>query len=96
MENDELRPSDVLCQAFSMVDGICQRSFPFVTFHCGPACPSPNCPGHQPDYVSLSVGEEQVRRKHVFNVMPGRQGNRLPFMYCKDHSFERELNEWIP
>ena len=44
----------------------------------------------------LGVGEEQVRRQHVFNVMPGRQGDRIPFMYCEDHSFERELNEWIP
>ena len=95
-ENDEVRPSDVLCHMFSMVDGICKTNFPFVSFHCGPACPSSNCPGHLPNYVSQSVGEEQVRRQHVFNVMPGRQGDRIPFMYCEDHSFERELNEWIP
>ena len=37
----QMRPSDVLCQVFSMVEGICKRDFPFVKFHCGPAFPSP-------------------------------------------------------
>ena len=91
-----MRPSDVLCQVFSMVEGICKRNFPFVKFQCGPACPSPNCPGHQPNYVSQSVGEEHVPRQHVFDVMPGRQGDRVSFMYCQNRSFEDELDEWIP
>lgn len=92
----QMRPSDILCQVFSMVEGICKRDFPFVKFHCGPACLSPNCPGHQPNYVSQSVGEEQVPRQHVFDVMPGRQGDRVSFMYCQNRSFEDELDEWIP
>lgn len=93
-----MRPSDILCQVFSIVEGICKRNFPFVKFHCGPACPSPNCSGHQPNYVShaQSDGEEQVLRKHVFDVMPGRQGDRISFTYCKNRSFEEELDEWIP
>ena len=92
----QMMPSDVLCQVFSMVDGICHRNFPFVKFHCGPACPAANCPGYQPNYVSQLVEEEQVPRKHVFDVMPGRQGDRISFMYCKNRSFEEELDEWIP
>ena len=95
--NKRMRPSDVLCQVFSMVEGICKRDFPFVKFHCGPACPLLNCPGHQPNYVSQSLGEEQVQRKHVFDVMPGRKGDRISlFMYCKNRSFEDALEEWIP
>ena len=91
-----MMPSDVLGQVFLMVDGICHTNFPFVKFHCGPACLSPNCPGHQPNYLSQSVGEEQVPRKHVFDVMPGRQGDRVSYMYCQNHSFAEELDEWIP
>ena len=92
-----MRPSDVLCQVFSMVDGICRRDFPFVKFHCGPPCPSHKCPGHQPDYLSYSAGEEQgPRRPHVYNVMPGRQGDRIVSLYCENYSFEEELDEWVP
>ena len=66
--------------------------FPFVKFHCGPPCPSHKCPGHQPDYLSYSAGEEQgPRRPHVYNVMPGRQGDRIVSLYCENYSFEEEL-----
>ncbi|XP_015751701.1 PREDICTED: uncharacterized protein LOC107331606 isoform X2 [Acropora digitifera] len=51
-------PSDVLCQVFSMIDGICKSSFPLVKFHCGPACPSDTCPGHQDDYFTSLPAEE--------------------------------------
>ena len=46
--------------------------------------------------INQTMCHHHMRRQHVFNVMPGRQGDRIPFMYCEDHSFERELNEWIP
>ena len=91
-----MKPSDVLCQVFSMVDGICRRDFPFVKFHCGPPCPSHQCPGHQPDYLSYSAGQEQGPRRHVYNVMPGRQGDKRAFLYCKNYGFEEELKEWVP
>jgi len=96
--NHGMKPADVLCQVFSMVDGICKRDFPYVKFHCGPACPSPVCPGHQDDYLmSLPAGRvDQATRTHVYNVMPGRQGNRVACLYCRNHSFQEELDEWIP
>ena len=92
-----MRSADVLSVVFSMVDGIHKRYFPFVKFHCGPACPSSTCPGHQDDYlVSLPVGMDQDTRRHVYDVMPGQQGDRVvAFLYCEDHSFEDELGEWV-
>jgi len=93
-----MKPADVLCQVFSMVDGICKRDFPYVKFHCGPACPSAMCPGQQDDYLmSLPAGQvDQGTRTHVYNVMPGRQGDRVACLYCRNHSFQEELDEWIP
>ena len=92
-----LRPSDVLCQVFSMVDGICKRYFPYIKFHCGPACPSQTCPGHQGDFLSsYPAAVDQGTRRHVYDVMPGRQGDRIAFLYCENHSFEQELAQWIP
>ena len=93
-----MKPSDVLCQVFSMVDGICRRDFPFITFLCGPACPSQTCPGYQDDFFTSLPSDEDphTRHCHVYNVMPGRQQDRTPFLYCEDHSFEDELEEWIP
>ncbi|XP_068724424.1 uncharacterized protein [Montipora capricornis] len=98
---NKMKPSDVLCQVFSMVDGICRRDFPFIKFHCGPACPSQTCPGYQDDFFTSlpadpSDEDPHTRRCHVYNVMPGRQRDRTPFLYCEDHSFEDELEEWIP
>ncbi|XP_066019375.1 uncharacterized protein [Pocillopora verrucosa] len=92
------KPSDVLCMVFAMVDGVCQQSFPFVKFHCGPACPSLECPGHQDedDFLVHPAGEPSIKRCHVYNIMPGRQGDKIPFMYCVNHCFEDELIEWIP
>ena len=95
-----MKPSDVLCQVFSMVDGICRRDFPFIKFHCGPACPSQTCPGYRDDFfTSLSADltdeDSRMRRCHVYNVLPGRQRG-TPFLYCENHSFEDELKEWIP
>ena len=88
----------MLCQVFCMVDGICKRDFPFVRFHCGPACPSLTCPGHQEDYLSYFAAEtvDQGNRRHVYNVMPGRQGDRIASLHCRNHSFEDELDEWVP
>ena len=95
--NCGMRPSDVLCQVFSMVDGICKRYFPYIKFHCGPACPYQTCPGHQDDFLSsYPPAVDQGTRRHVYDVMPGRQGDRIAFLYCENHSFEQELDEWIP
>ncbi|XP_044169069.1 uncharacterized protein LOC114965869 [Acropora millepora] len=92
------KPSDVLCQVFSMIDGICKSYFPLVKFHCGPACPSDTCPGHQDDYFTSLPAEEGngTRRRHVYNIMPGRQGNRAAYLYCENNCLEDELYEWIP
>ena len=88
----------MLCQVFSMVDGICKSYFPLVKFHCGPACPSDTCPGHQDDYLTSLPAEEGngTRRRHVYNIMPGRQGNRAAYLYCENNCLEDELCEWIP
>ena len=87
------KPSDVLCQVFSMVDGICKRCFPFVKFHCGPACPSTKCPGYQDNYMHTPYHHY---RRHVFNIMPGRQVDKNASLYCVNKSFEDELKDWIP
>ena len=92
-----MMPCDVLCQVFSMVDGICTRDFPFIKFHCGPACPSQTCPGFQEDnFTSVPTEEDHdTKRRHVYNLMPARR-DRAPFLYCENHNFEDELKEWIP
>ena len=95
--NRGMKPSDILCQVFSMVDGICKRYFPFIKFHCGPGCPSYACPGHQDDYLMSPPPEmAQSTRRHVYNVMPGRQGDRIAFLYCGNRSFEDEMDQWVP
>ena len=95
--NHGMKPSDILCQVFSMVDGICKRDFPFVKFHCGPGCPSRACPGHQDDYLMPPPPEmAQSTRRHVYNVMPGRQRDRIAFLYCGNHSFADEIDQWVP
>lgn len=93
-----MEPSDVLMQVFAMVDGVCRSSFPSVKFHCGPACISAKCPGHQEegDFLAHAVGEPSVKRYHVYNIMPGRKEDKIPFMYCVSHCFEDDLKEWIP
>jgi len=88
-----MKPADVLCQVFSMVDGICKQNFSFIKFHCGPACPSPECPGYQDNYMYTP---HQHTRRHVYDVMPGRQGDNIASLYCVNNSFEEELEEWIP
>jgi len=88
-----VKPADVLSQVFSMVDGICKRDFSFVKFHCGPVCPSQECPGYQDNYMYTP---HQHTRRHVYNVMPGRQGDNIASLYCVNNSFEEELEEWIP
>ncbi|XP_078367729.1 uncharacterized protein LOC144651655 isoform X2 [Oculina patagonica] len=80
-DEDGMKPSDVLTQVFSMVSGIHKRDFPFVKFHCGPACLSPQCPGN---------------RRHVYDIMPGRQRDKLASLDCINHSFKNELKEWLP
>ena len=93
-----MKPSDVLMQVFAMVDGVCRSSFPSVKFHCGPACLSPKCLGHQEegDFLVHAVGEPSVKRYHVYNIMPGCKEDKIPFMYCVSHCFEDDLKEWIP
>lgn len=86
------KPSDVLCEVYSMVEGICKRSFPFVKFHCGPACPSTECPGYLDNYMHTP---DRHYRRHVFNIMPGRQEDKTAFLYCVNKSFEDELKDWI-
>ncbi|XP_074617762.1 uncharacterized protein LOC141876866 [Acropora palmata] len=91
-------PSYVLGQVFLMIDGICQSNFPSVEFHCGPACPSETCPGYQDDYfTSLPTAEGNgTRRRHVYDIMLGRQGNQPVYLYCENKCFEDELYEWVP
>ncbi|XP_020612349.1 uncharacterized protein LOC110050719 isoform X2 [Orbicella faveolata] len=88
-----MKPADVLHQVFSMVDEICERDFCFVKFYCGPACPSQECPGYHDNYMHTP---HQHTRRHVYNVMPGRQGDNNAPLYCVNNSFEEELQEWIP
>ncbi|XP_015766050.1 PREDICTED: uncharacterized protein LOC107344873 [Acropora digitifera] len=92
------KPSYVLGQVFLMINGICQSNFPSVEFHCGPACPSETCPGYQDDYfTSLPTAEGNgTRRRHVYDIMPGHQGNQPVYLYCENHCFEDELYEWVP
>ena len=89
-----MKPSDVLTQVFSMVNGIHKRDFPFVKFHCGPACISPKCPGYQDYYKPYP--EAQGNRCHIYDVMPGRLRDKMASLDCVNHSFEDELKEWVP
>lgn len=89
-----MKPSDVLTQVFSMVNGIHERDFPFAKFHCGPACLSPECPGYR-DYCMPHPVCRGYRR-HIYNVMPGRRRDKIASLDCANHSFEDELKEWVP
>ena len=93
-----MQPSEVLSVVFSMLEyGICTRYFPDIKFHCGPACPSHTCPGQQDNYLtSYTAGVDQDHRLHVYNILPASQRDRFPFLHCENHSFEEELDEWIP
>ena len=92
-----MKPSDVLSLVFSMVKGICQRHFPYVAFHCGPACPSDKCPGYQGDYVSHPGVQQPSSRLHVFNVVqvPAHQKRRISSFYCVNQNFADEFKEWF-
>lgn len=89
-----MKPSDVLTQVFLMVSGIHKRDFPFVKFHCGPACISPTCPGYQDYYMPHPVG--QGNRRHIHDVMPGRVRDTMASLDCVNQTFEDELKEWVP
>ena len=89
-----MKPSDVLTQVFLMVNGIHKRDFPFVKFHCGPACISPECPGYQDYYMSHPV--VQGNSRHIYDIMPGRLGDKMASLDCINYSFEDELREWVP
>ena len=91
-----MKPSDVLCQVFSMVDGICRRDFPSVRFYCGPACPSDRCPGQPDDYIEHSRAQRLVPRRHVFNILPARKEDVMISLYCVNHNFQDMLMEWLP
>ncbi|KAL9985882.1 hypothetical protein ACROYT_G008333 [Oculina patagonica] len=94
-DRQDMNPSDVLSLVFSMVQGICQRHFPYVTFHCGPACPSEKCPGHQGDYISHPGVQQSSSRPHVFNVLPARQEDSISSFYCVNRNFENDLKDWL-
>lgn len=86
--------SDVLGQVFSMVEGICKTCFPYVKFHCGPACPSEKCPGYQGDYISHpDVQRSCLPRCHVFNVIPAHQKHTI--VSCVNQTFQEQLMEWM-
>lgn len=90
-----MKPSDLLSLVFLMVQEICQRHFPYVAFHCGPACPSDKCPGYQDDYMSHPGVQQKSSRPHVFNVLPARQEDLYSSFYCVNHNFENDLKEWL-
>ena len=93
-----MKPSDVLWFVSTMVGEICNIYFRAVKFHCGPACPSETCPGHQDDYLtSVPTAEGNgTRRRHVYNILPGRYKHWAPDFYCENNCFEVELREWNP
>ena len=88
----QVRPSDVLALIFGMVIGICKQHFPYISFHCGPMCPSVQCPGYQGDYIS-HPGVQRVfySRHHVLNVLPGCQTS----FYCVNQNFKEQMKEWV-
>ena len=94
-DEEGMKPSDVLSLVFLMVQEICQRHFPYITFHCGPACPSDKCPGYQGDYISHPGVQQPSSRPHVFNVLPARQEDLYSSFYCVNHNFENDLKEWL-
>ena len=91
-----MKPSDILSLVFSMVQGIRQRHFPYVMFHCGPACPSDKCPGYQGAYISHPGVQQPSSRPHVFNVVqvPSPQKRRISSFYCVNQNFADEFKEW--
>ena len=92
-----MKPSNMLVLVFTMVEDICKRDFPFVKFHCGPACPSDKCPGNQDGYFPNSGSHQAVvTRRHVFNVMPARKRANASSFYCVNHNFEDKCKEWEP
>ncbi|KAJ7393678.1 hypothetical protein OS493_003335 [Desmophyllum pertusum] len=84
----KLKPSDVLSEVFIMVQGIHQKHFPYVTFHCGPACPSDRCPGYQGDYISHPGVQRSSSRRHVFNVLPAGQEKLISSFYCVNQNLK--------
>ena len=85
----------MLSLVFSMVQGICQRHFLYVTFHCGPACPSDKCPGYQGDYISHPGVQKSSSRPHVFDVLPARQEDSISSFYCVNQNFENDFKDWL-
>ena len=90
-----MMPSDVLVVIFSMVSGVCKQHFPYISFHCGPMCPSVQCPGYQGDYISHPGVQQVYSRHHVFNVLPARQGTTVSSFYCVNQNFEEQMKEWV-
>ncbi|XP_022795779.1 uncharacterized protein LOC111334337 [Stylophora pistillata] len=87
---ENLHPSIVLSQVFGMVKWLCWGHFPHVKFHCGPACPSENCPGHQRDHISHPGVQKSISRRHVIHVLPKKESS----FYCANQNFEDDLKEW--
>ena len=96
-ECKEATPADVLSLVWSMVESIRQRDFQFVKFHCGPECPSKNCPGDSPKMSALSNGLLVSRRRHIFNILPAcKDGSHRVNLYCLNRNFKSSLKNWIP
>ena len=95
-EGQEITPSYALSQVFIIIEDICKGHFPHVKFHCGPACPSDKCPGHQEDYISHPGVQRSHFWHHVFNVMPARKDHSTSSFYCVNQNFKEDLREWEP
>lgn len=93
-KGQEITPSCALSQMFAMIEDICMGHFPHVKFHCGPACPSDKCPGHQEDYISHPGVQRSHFRCHVFNVMPARKDHSTSSFHCVNQDFKEDLREW--
>ena len=93
--SEGMKPTDILSLVFTMVEGICKSSFPFVKFHCGPACPCIKCPGYQDCLPHPGEQSSRPKRRHVFNILPARLEQRTSnSFYCVNKNFRDGLKEW--
>ncbi|XP_044171234.1 uncharacterized protein LOC114975981 [Acropora millepora] len=94
--SEGMKPTDILGLVFTMVEGICKSSFPFVKFHCGPACPCIKCPGYQDCLPHPGEQSSRPKRRHVFNILPARLEQRTSnnSFYCVNKNFRDGLKEW--
>lgn len=89
-DTDQQKPYDVLVLiAVSIVESICKRDFQNLSFHCGPECTSPKCPGFPDDSLSHFAGQ---RRRHVIDVYPAQSSESFK---CLNFRSEDEANYWL-